>query len=437
MNSSVAFKKNWNSDMDSQLDSLVKTYSEKGPVILLESQSDEHPASRYSYLAALPKASIEARGATIRIENEGQIRKFRENPLLALARFYEEKADWLFGYLGYDLKNYIEKLSSGNEDRVQAPDLYFMVPSVLIRVDRLENSYEYIRGNPERIENTVPQPIQNYNVSSLMFTVDRKQYLERIREAQRRISEGDYYELNLSHRLKADFKGDTYGLYTKMREVGPVPFGAYIKKENLSICSMSPERFLAKEGSRVYSQPIKGTIHRGSDESDDRRLREALSSSSKEQAENLMIVDLVRNDLSRIARKGSVKVSDLFQIQTFGTVHQMVSTVEAEAKTENPIEIIKACYPMGSMTGAPKISAMKSIEELENYRRGIYSGAIGYFKPDGDFDFNVVIRTAIISGNNLFYSVGGAITGDSDPDQEWEETLIKARALTNVLDESR
>jgi len=270
----------------------------------------------------------------------------------------------------------------------------------------------------------------------LKYSVERDQYLECIKEAKRKISEGDYYELNLSHQLFARFEGDPYALYQKMREVGPVPFGAYMQKENLSVCSMSPERFLAKQGSRVYSQPIKGTIHRGVNETDDRKLREGLRESLKDRAENLMIVDLVRNDLSRIARKGSVEVSELFQIQTFGTVHQMVSTVEAEAETENPIEIIKACYPMGSMTGAPKISAMKSIEELENYRRGIYSGAIGYLDPKGDFDFNVVIRTAIISGSNLFYSVGGAITGDSDPEQEWEETLVKARALTKVLDES-
>lgn len=422
--------------MDSRIDSLVKKYSRKGPVILLESQSDDHPASRYSYLSALPESYIEAGGGDVFIYKKGRKSRTNENPFEALSRFYEEEADWMFGYLGYDLKNFVEKLSSGNEDRVQAPDLYFMVPQVLIRFDRHNQSYEFIKGREDKVEDTMPSSGKSCKISSLRFTVKRDHYLECIREAQRRITEGDYYELNLSHQLIADFEGDPYDLYKSMRAVGPVPFGAYIEKENLSVCSMSPERFLAKEGKRVYSQPIKGTMKRGADDTDDRRLREELSSSQKEQAENLMIVDLVRNDLSRIARKGSVKVSDLFQIQTFGTVHQMVSTVEAEAETENPIEIIKACYPMGSMTGAPKISAMKSIEELENYRRGIYSGAIGYMKPGGDFDFNVVIRTAIISARNLYYSVGGAITGDSDPEQEWEETLIKARALTGVLDEA-
>ncbi|MDX1586530.1 MAG: aminodeoxychorismate synthase component I [Balneolaceae bacterium] len=354
--------------------------------------------------------------------------------MAALDTFYRKQSDWLFGYLGYDIKNHIERLHSANRDRVQAPDLYFIVPGVLIRFDHREDSHVYIKGNPAKENITEESKVGEFTVSPLEYTVTQNDYLDCIKEAQRRISEGDFYELNLSHQLMADFKGEPYTLYTKMREVGPVPFGAYIQTEDLAVCSMSPERFLSKEGDRVYSQPIKGTIQRGRNKTEDQRLHKELRDSAKDKAENLMIVDLVRNDLSRIARKGSVRVSDMFQIQTFGTVHQMVSTIEAEADTENPIEIIRACYPMGSMTGAPKISAMKSIEGLENYRRGIYSGAIGYLKPNGDFDFNVVIRTAIISGGHLYYSVGGAITGDSDPVQEWEETLVKARALTQVLD---
>lgn len=417
------------------MDSLVRWYSRKGPVILLESQSEEHPASRNTYLAALPEAVIEARGSDILINRQGRISESSKDPWEALAGFYNEQGDWLFGYLGYDLKNYIERLSSENHDPVQAPDLFFMKPGVLVRYNHLEDTFEYLKGAPPEGQEAPPAPESDLTVSSLRFTVERDHYLECIKEAKRRIGEGDFYELNLSHQLLAGFNGEPYALYQKMREVGPVPFGGFIQKGSLSVCSMSPERFLAKEGRRVYSQPIKGTIRRGVNETDDRRLKQDLKDSIKDKAENLMIVDLVRNDLSRIARKGSVRVSDLFEIQTFGTVHQMVSTVQAEAEIENPIEIIKACYPMGSMTGAPKISAMKSIEELENYRRGIYSGAIGYLKPNGDFDFNVVIRTAIISGNNLFYSVGGAITGDSDPRQEWEETLLKARALTKVLDD--
>ena len=419
--------------MKTDLEKLVRFFSDKGPVVLLESQSDDHPASETSYLAAIPEASIEVRGTNIVIKEKGGIKQFKMNPWDALRDFYSRKSDWLFGYLGYDLKNHIEDLESQNPDPVSAPDLYFMVPSVLIKIDNRSDSIELLKGElPECIDEK-PEEHDKLNVSALEFTVDRQKYLSCIEEAKRRISEGDFYEINLSHRLAAEFEGSPLQLYQKMKEVGPVPFGAYLSNEELAICSLSPERFLAKKGSRVFSQPIKGTTRRGVDENDDRELRDFLKDSQKNRAENLMIVDLVRNDLSKIALEGSVKVSGLFEIQTFGTVHQMVSTVEAESKTGDPVEIIKACYPMGSMTGAPKISAMKAIDELENYKRGIYSGAIGYIKPNGDFDFNVVIRTAILKDGSLFYSVGGAITGDSDPEEEWEETLVKSRALINAF----
>lgn len=402
--------------------------------MLLESQSKDHPASKLSYLAAVPEVTIEARGSNIVIYGHGIQKEFIKNPWSALSNFYRDQSDWLFGYLGYDLKNSIEHLHSRNPDPVLAPDLYFMVPSVLIKIDHRQNSLSYLKGGRRDLDEDKMGEQQSSKVTALSYTVEQQEYLGCIKEAQRRISEGDFYEINLSHQMIAGFYGDPYSLYKKMRGVGPVPFGAFLKKDTLSVCCMSPERFLAKQGNRVYSQPIKGTIRRGTNDINDKKLREDLKQSMKDRAENLMIVDLVRNDLSRIAKKGSVKVSELFEIQTFGTVHQMVSTVEAESETDDPIEIIKACYPMGSMTGAPKISAMKSIEELENYRRGIYSGAIGYINPEGDFDFNVVIRTAIISGGDLYYSVGGAITGDSNPVEEWEETLVKARALTKIID---
>lgn len=384
-------------------------------------------------MAALPEASIEARDDRVYVYEGEEKQELQANPWDALRDFYNKKSDWLFGYLGYDLKNSIEDLYSENPDPVQVPDLYFMVPGLLLKIDPKNKSIEVLKGKlpDETIVQT--EAGNEFEMDPLQYSVERDQYLSCIKEAKRRIAEGDFYEINLSHQLKAECTGSSFSLYKKMKQVGPVPFGAFFSLDELSVCSMSPERFLAKKGSRVFSQPIKGTTSRGSNAADDDRLRNDLEASLKDKAENLMIVDLVRNDLSRIARQGSVKTTDLFEIQTFGTVHQMVSTIEAESATDDPVEIIKACYPMGSMTGAPKISAMKSIEELENYRRGIYSGAIGYLKPNGDFDFNVVIRTAIIKNGTLYYSVGGAITGDSDPEEEWQETLVKARALTNTF----
>ena len=216
-----------------------------------------------------------------------------------------------------------------------------------------------------------------------------------------------------------------------MKRVGPVPFAGFMKLESLTVCSSSPERFLSRNGNKVCSQPIKGTIQR--DSVNEQNAIDRLLNSEKERAENLMIVDLVRNDLNRIAKKGTVTVSNLFEIQTFQTVHQLVSTIDCEVEdSTNSIEIIKACFPMGSMTGAPKIATMKAIERIEDYQRGIYSGAMGYFKPNGDFDLNVVIRSALIQNGKLIYPVGGAITSDSIPENEWEETFVKAKALTNT-----
>jgi len=420
--------------MSHKMEDLVRYYSDKGPVVLLESQSSDHPESRVSYLAARPKSSITAFGDRITIREGDNSREFNASPWQALSEYYASRPRWLFGYLGYDLKNHIEALHSQNPDSVQAPDLYFMEPEVLIKFNRNGSQYEILRGSlPKEFQEISEIETSNsFKCGALNYSVQREDYLFTIREAQRRIREGDFYEINLSHQLYSECAGSSYDLYRQMKEIGPVPFGAFLKVGDLSICSLSPERFLKKEGSRVISQPIKGTTARGDTAEEDRKLKSALEASLKERAENLMIVDLVRNDLGRIARRGSVKVSELFEIQTFGTVHQMVSTIEAENDVEDPVEIIKACYPMGSMTGAPKISAMKSIEELEGSKRGIYSGAIGYLDPQGDFDFNVVIRTAVISGNRLFYSVGGAITGDSVPEAEWEETMVKARALTRL-----
>jgi para-aminobenzoate synthetase component 1 len=308
-----------------------------------------------------------------------------------------------------------------------------MEPEFLVEVGRKTSKGKLLMGDfPEPREINSVEINQAFNLQNLHPQVSKSDYLAHIAEAQYRIREGDFYEINLSHQLKGGFSGSSLTLYKQMKETAPVPFGAFFQNDDVTVCCQSPERFLRKEGDLIYSQPIKGTSPRGRNQDEDFLLKEKLLTSQKEQAENLMIVDLVRNDLSRIARPASVKVPKLFEIETFGTVHQMVSTVTAEAAEKDPVAILKACFPMGSMTGAPKISAMQAIEELEDHRRGIYSGAIGYITPGDDFDFNVVIRTAIIKNNQLFYLVGGAITADSKPEDEWNETLVKARALTDI-----
>lgn len=418
--------------MQQNIDRLVQYYSRRGPVVLLESQSRSHRASHYSYLAAVPISSIKAWNQKVEIKEDGKLTTFEANPWDALAEYRSRTGDWLLGYLGYDLKNHIEVLSSKNPDNVQAPDLFFMQPEVLLRIDHRASTVEVIKGAlPKELEDL--DQSNNVSINDLHATVKKNDYISSIEAAQHEIFEGSYYEINLSHQLRAAFRGSSFQLYQLMRRIGPVPFGAFIQFDDFAVCSMSPERFLGKEGRSVFSQPIKGTMKRDEQIDKDRALKQKLIDSGKDRAENLMIVDLVRNDLSRIAREGSVQVADLFEIQSFGTVHQMVSTIKAETAVDDPVEVIKACYPMGSMTGAPKIRAMQHIDLLENYRRGIYSGAIGYFTPYGDFDLSVVIRTAIIKNEQLYYAVGGAITSDSDPEEEWNETWLKARALTDAI----
>ncbi|HBQ61542.1 MAG TPA: anthranilate synthase component I family protein [Balneolaceae bacterium] len=408
---------------------LIRHLRKSGPVILLESQMKEHPASTKSYIAFKPTAWIKAWKDQIEVMKKGESEWFQEKAWDAFKNFREEQQDWLFGYLGYDLKNELEDLYSHNKELIGAPDLFFMNPGFLLEID-LHNQIKVLRGElPDELDSA-----QNSGFSvqpTRQFSAD--EYIRLVENAKLDIYEGEYYEINLSHPIEFDFEGDPLALYDAMKAAGPVPFGSYLHIDDIDICCASPERFLAKKGDHVRSQPIKGTASRQGESEQTLKL---LQESEKERAENLMIVDLVRNDLSRVSIEGSVLVSGLFEIQSFETVHQMVSTVECRvSEATDSLDVLKACFPMGSMTGAPKISAMKAIEDYENYKRGIYSGAIGYIDPEGDFDFNVVIRTAIIQQSKLVYPVGGAITSDSDAQAEWEETLVKARAITNILRE--
>lgn len=418
--------------MREKLDNLVNHFSNYGSLVLLESQSKSHKASRYTLLAAQAKATITAYGNKIEVREGEKKTCFNANPWEALAVFRQKQDDYLFGYLGYDLKNYNEHLTSFNNDETGAPDLFFMVPSVLFKIDAQGGEMEVIKGSVPNntTQNKEAEPIK---IGAIQSSVGYQEYITIVNRIKDDIYEGDYYELNYTHPLCANFSGSPYQLYGKMRQLGPGPFGAYLKIDDLGICCFSPERFLRKAGKKLLSQPIKGTIKSVASQTQDAVLKAKLQQSEKERAENLMIVDLVRNDLSRVSRAGTVHVNNLYEIQSFANVHQMVSTISAVSAEDNPVEIIKACFPMGSMTGAPKVKVMQAIEAYENYKRGIYSGAIGYFTPDDDFDFNVVIRTAILKGRKLYFPVGGAITADSDPESEWQESLLKAESLNQVL----
>ena len=353
--------------------------------------------------------------------------------------------DWLFGYLSYDLKNDVEDLTSNNIDSLEFPELFFFQPKkiFLLKGNRLNILYlNYIvdefNEDLEQIKNVRPSTIEHKNEVKIQLRIHKDEYFNKVGQLLHHIHRGDIYEANFCQEFYAENTViDPVETYRNLNEISKPPFATFLNLNGNYLLSASPERYLMKQGSHITSQPIKGTAKRSANATEDIALKQQLEQDIKERSENIMIVDLVRNDLAKTAIKGSVKVEELCKVYTFDQVHQMISTVTSEVEHEvHPVEILKSTFPMGSMTGAPKISAMKIIEELEVTKRGLYSGAVGYFSPEGDFDFNVVIRSILYNSNKKYvsYSVGGAITAKSDPLREYEECLVKAKAMRQVLE---
>ena len=358
---------------------------------------------------------------------------------------YQSKAnDWLFGYLSYDLKNDVEHLKSQNFDGLEFPDLYFFQPKkiFLLKGDTVEIQYlnmcdDEVESDFEEVQNLTfaPKPfIQNLEIKQ---RISKENYLKKVEKMLTHIHRGDIYEANFCMEFYAEEANiQPVDIFQKLNQISASPFAVYFKKNQHYLLSASPERYLKKEEDKVISQPIKGTAKRNFDLELDEQNKIELQNNPKERSENIMIVDLVRNDLSHTATKGSVEVEELCEIYTFKQVHQMISTIVSNVEhTTSPIEILRTTFPMGSMTGAPKISAMQIIEELEETKRGLYSGAVGYFTPTGNFDFNVVIRSILYNSENnyLSFSVGSAITSEAIPEKEYEECLLKAKAMFEVL----
>ncbi len=351
-----------------------------------------------------------------------------------LKLFYNKhKGKHILGYLTYDLKNDIEALQSSHPDHILFPALYFFVPQHLLLI---KTNGEII-GDPELISvitsYTPPPNNTTENTVSIKPRVSKKEYVSVVEKLKQHIIEGDIYEINYCVEFFLENAGvDPISLYIRLSEISPAPFGAFLKTGNTYLLCASPERFMKKKGSRIFSQPIKGTAARKGEHQADELSKQMLLSSEKERAENLMIVDLVRNDLARSSETGSVQVEELFGIYSFPQVHQMISTISSTARQYiHPVEMIKNAFPMGSMTGAPKIRAMELIEQYETTKRGLYSGAVGYFAPNGDFDFNVVIRSIQYNKETQYlnFEVGSAITYDAIAEEEYEECLLKAKAL--------
>jgi len=347
-----------------------------------------------------------------------------------------DNGKWLFGVLGYDLKNQFEKLSSSNTPIVETEELVFFEPRTLLTIEKNGNINLVGEVLPDSFWQDQEHTVQP-QISQDLSPTKKEEYISKIKEIQELIREGDVYELNYcvpyTHTFES-FSPTQFQL--DLLQASPVPMASYLKTGHIHLCGASMERYLLKEDNKLISQPIKGTIRKGTSPQEDELLIAELENSEKDRAENVMIVDLVRNDLNRICKRGSVQVPEIFGIYSYLQVHQMISTVEGILQDGNTFsDVLSATFPMGSMTGAPKIAAMQHIESLENFKRGWYSGAVGYIAPNRDFDFNVVIRSVICDMNKkvLNYNAGGAITIDSDPESEWKEVKLKTKAITQVL----
>lgn len=350
-------------------------------------------------------------------------------------------AGWLFGHFGYDLKNETEQLQSANFDGIGFPDLHFFEPDIVLQLTgnalTVHCAYEAEKIF-DAISNFSCSPVGPQQAVGLTNRISQTDYIEIVEKLRGHILRGDCYEVNFCQEFFAEHAAiDPIAVYAKLSAVSPNPFSAlYRYNDKYCICA-SPERYLKKKGNRIVSQPIKGTAKRNlGDRQLDEVSKQHLVQSVKEKSENVMVVDLVRNDLNRVCKKGTVGVEELFGIYSFPQVHQMISTIAGEVDdTVHWVDIIRATFPMGSMTGAPKKRVMELIELYERTRRGLFSGAIGYVCPGADFDFNVVIRSILYNAASGYLScqVGSAITFASRAEQEYEECLLKASAIGSVL----
>lgn len=346
---------------------------------------------------------------------------------------------WVFGHLAYELQHAAHKIAAAKKDKIGFPGFYFFVPQMVLEYDGELRIYA---NDPQQVFAQIMAYDEQVEGADLLCgpapVLSREEYLQKIRALQAHIQRGDCYEINFCQEFAvANCMIDPFSAFQKLVNVSPNPFSAFYRLEDKFLVCASPERFLAKKGKRIFSQPIKGTIKRDllSPEKDE-QLKQALRKSQKEQSENVMVVDLVRNDLTKICKEATVKVDELFGIYSFPQVHQMISTISGELLEDVPFStIIEATFPMGSMTGAPKHRVMQLIEEYEASARGIFSGSVGYFHPNGDFDFNVVIRSMMYNeaAQYLSYQVGSGITFYCNAENEWEECMLKAEAIKQVL----
>lgn len=429
---------------------------------MLDSGMDAGKLGRYSIIGADPFKVFKSKNSTIEIFNrEGEPDVTVGNPFDALkdllAKFNSMERDAIpflggaVGYFGYDLCHFVEELPRTAVDDVQIPDCYLGFYDGVVIIDHLEHKVHLsalgidgeIATKLDLLESMIrkgelcPPTIELKEKSKkpeFKANMEKAYYIETINRIKEYIRSGDIYQANMTQRFECDLEETPLELYAKLRQINPAPFASFMDFGEGAIVSSSPERFIKVDNGIIETRPIKGTRPRGSNPAEDQVNREELLASEKDRAELLMIVDLERNDLGRIAKTGTVKVPELFVLEEYATVYHLVSTVTAEVREDcDAVDILKATFPGGSITGAPKIRSMEIIDELEPTQRNLYTGSIGYIGFNGDMDLNIVIRTVLCKDQKAYFQVGGGIVWDSDAESEYEESLHKAKAQMMAL----
>jgi aminodeoxychorismate synthase component I len=410
------------------------TNSQEYSSLLLDSGNGWIGSGVQSYLAfKSPEITLCAIERDVILKSEGYSEIIFADPL-ALLDDYLAKGYIAVGYIGYEYSRWTVDgfAPSGLKEGIKLPDLYLMLyhPEDMLSGD-LENIHDDVQLPEINRNNTrMPKP----SVPHICSNMSKSQYIDMIIAGKKYIEQGDIYQVNLSQQMTTKFDTDPLEFFLKFHKIQPVPYGSFLDFGDFQVISGSMELFLQKKGNKLTTNPIKGTIKRGITDEIDTILKAKLISSEKERAENLMIVDLMRSDLGRVSMPGSVKVNKLYNVETFNTLHQMVSEVESKVNGNiKTSQIVRSVFPPGSVTGAPKKRTLEVIDELEPHLRGPYCGAIGIFYPEGDFTLSVAIRSMTVKSEKATFCVGGGIVWDSDPEKEYEETLLKSKALASAI----
>ncbi len=425
--------------------------------VLLESTLREREIGRYSIVSAEPFLVVKSKGDEITVQGGGRTKLFSGNPFAILQSLLKEYelangaglpfAGGAIGYFSYDLNQHLEKLPNWAVDDLLLPEIYLCFYDWGFLFDHLKDKAQLVYFDDPTSTDKVKQIkklIQKQNVSPKLkanpkkvvvkSNFEKRDYLEATRQAKDYIFAGDIFQVNLSQRLEAPLFLHPYSLYQILQRLNPAPFAAYLGFDDLTVVSSSPERFLKVEGRQVETRPIKGTRPRGQTSEEEERLFLELFFFEKDRAENLMIVDLERNDLGKVCEVGSVRVQELFKVERYATVFHLVSVIKGILKEDKDlVDLLEATFPGGSITGAPKVRAMEIIEELEPTKRSVYTGSLGYMSFNQKMDLSIVIRTFIVKDDTAYFQVGGGIVADSQPEAEYQETLDKAKALIDSI----